>query len=218
MMYYDILRQRILLVVKTALQFYGLDKYEESDKDAYRTLIINDVPLSLGGIGDMKIRIVKNKKSDIELFLEGIKETATNGKKTEVVEVPVEFLQGGLECVITDIKLEPENQSDLDKQSYMTNIVQPMLSAYVPAGLADPAKVMMRHMEKFGEAISDFATENVLEAMAGNKQMQLPPNMTGGGPTGQANASPFQGNMAQSVTGTRFGAQQAGPLPFTSGR
>ena len=208
-MYYDILRQRVLLVVKTALQFYGLEKYAESDESAYRTITVANVPLSLGGIGDMQINITDKKRTDIELFLEGIRQTAKNGKKTEVVDVPLEFLQN-VECEVTDIALEPENQSELDKQNYVANVITPMTQIYIPAGLADAGKVMMRHLEKMGESISDFATEDVMQNMAGNKPTQMAPQ--GGGPTGQVNTSQAQGNAIQSGVGMKFGMNQSGPL------
>lgn len=210
MMYYDILRQRVLLVIKTALQFYGIDKYENADKKAFRTLLVNDVPLTLGGIGDMKIRIVKEKKPDIELFLEGIKESALNGKKVEIVEVPVEFLTN-VECNVTDIKLEPESQSDIEKQSF-NEFIQKVLNVYVPAGVASLEKTFLRDLEKNGESAADFASDDVMSNMAGNKVAKNPTPPMGGGPTGQSNTSPFAGNMAQSKTGMRFGANQAGPL------
>lgn len=207
-MYYDILRQRVLLVVKTALQFYGIDKYQDSDKSAFRTLLVNDVPLTMGGIGDMKIRIVKEKKSDIELFLEGIKTSALNGKKTEIVEVPLSFLQN-IECEVSDIKLEPENQNELEKQAYVEQVIAPMFNAYIPAGVASIEKTFLRHMEKMGESAVDFASEQVLQNMAGNKQNPNPQM-----PQGQQGASSFGGNAAQSITGTQFGMQQSGPLPM----
>lgn len=211
MMYYDILRQRVLLVIKTALQFYALDKYEESDRSAFRTLMLNDVPLSLGGIGNMQIRIVKNKQSDIELFLEGIRETAKNGKKTEIVEVPIEFLQN-IECTITDIKLEPENQNEIEMQAWDA-FMDKILNVYVPQGVASLEKAFLRDLEKHQESISDFAADSVIQNMNGNRVGPNPPPL-GTGPTGQTNVSPFAGNMRQSTTGTRFGANQAGPLPF----
>jgi len=216
-MYYDILRQRVLLVLKTALQFYSLDKYSESDEGAFRTLLVSDVPLTLGGIGDMKIRIVDKKKTDVELFLEGIKESAINGKKVEIVEVPIEFLQN-IECEVTDIILEPENQTEIEKQSYIANVIQPMLNAYVPAGVASLEKTMMRHMEKMGESITDFASDQVIQNMSLNKSSgQIPQNRQ---PVtqGQQGASQIQGNLLQSITGTQFGMNQSGPLPFTQGR
>ena len=211
MMYYDILRQRVLLVIKTALQFYGLEKYSQSDEGAYRTITVANVPLSLGGIGDMQINIVKEKRSDIELFLEGIRQTAKNGKKVEVVDVPLEFLQN-VECEVTDITLEPENQSELDKQSYVANVIVPMQNMYIPMKLADPGKVMMRHLEKMGESISDFATEDVMQAIAGDKPVQAAMPQTGTGPTGQGNVPTPLGSAIQSGVGTKYGLNQSGPL------
>ena len=216
MMYYDILRQRVLLVVKTALQFYGLEKYSQSDEAAYRTITVANVPLSLGGIGDMQINITDKKRTDIELFLAGIRETAKNGKKVEVVDVPLEFLQN-VECEVTDITLEPENQSELDKQSYVANVIVPMQNLYIPMKLADPGKVMMRHLEKMGESISDFATEDVMQAIAGDKPVQAQMPQTGTGPTGQGNVPSPLGNAIQSGVGQKYGMNQSGPLQ-TAGR
>jgi hypothetical protein len=206
-MYYDILRQRVLLVVKTALQFYALEKYEESDEGAFRTLLINDVPLTLGGIGDMKIRIVKDKKSDMELFLEGVRESALNGKKVEVVEVPIEFLQN-IECEVNEITLEPENQNEIEKQAYVEQVIGPMANLYIPAGVASIEKTFLRHLEKMGESPADFASDQVLQNLAGNKTT---PNPTQIGQR-QAGQGPAGGNMMQSITGTRFGMNQSGPL------
>jgi hypothetical protein len=210
-MYYDILRQRVLLVIKTALQFYGLEKYSQSDEGAYRTITVANVPLSLGGIGDMQINITDKKRTDIELFLEGIRQSAKNGKKVEVVDVPLEFLQN-VECEVTDIVLEPENQSELDKQSYVANVIVPMQNMYIPMKLADPGKVMMRHLEKMGESISDFATEDVMQAIASDKPVQMQQPQQGGGPTGQGNTSMPQGSAIQSGVGMKFGMNQSGSM------
>ena len=208
-MYYDILRQRILLVLKTALQFYSVSDYEKGDKAALRTLMVQDTPLSLGGIGDMEIRIVKDKKPDIDLFLEGIKKSAERGKKVEVVEVPTEWLQN-VEVDVTDITLEPEKNTDLEKQAYVANVIQPTLSFFVPAGLADPSKTMMRFYEKMGESISDFATDSVLQNMAASMSTPFQANQM----NPQKNATAFQGNAAQSIIGTKYGTQQAGPMTY----
>ncbi len=208
-MYYDILRQQVLLVLKTALQFYSVDKYQSADESAYRTLMISDVPLSLGGIGDMKIRIVKNKKTDMELFLEGIKESAMNGKKTEIVEVPLEFLQK-LEMEIDSIELEPDNQSEMEAQSFVENVINPMLNIYVPQGVASLEKTFMRHMEKLNESVSDFASEQVMNNMAGGQtsvQPQAPQQ------PGAQEGGAFRGNMAQVLQGTKFGMQSNKGLP-----
>jgi hypothetical protein len=61
-----------------------------------------------------------------------------------------------------------------------------------------------------GESISDFATEDVMQNMAGNKPTKMAPQ--GGGPTGQANVSQTQGNAIQSGVGMKFGMNQSGPL------
>lgn len=52
-----------------------------------------------------------------------------------------------------------------------------MLNAYVPAGVASLEKTMMRHMEKMGESITDFASDQVIQNMSLNKSSgQIPQN------------------------------------------
>ena len=215
-MYYDILRQQVMLVLKTALQFYPLDKYESSDGTAIRTLMAHEMPLSTGGVGSMKIRIVKEKKPDMELFLESIKDSILNGKTTEIVEVPEEFLKN-LDFLITDIELDPSSANALEKADFVDNIINPMLKAYVPMGLADGAKVMQRHLEKYGESISDYAPEQVLQDLAGKgtAKSNMPPQP---GQPAQSNPGQQSGNMGQSTTGMQFGMNnvngKSAPLPL----
>ena len=197
-MYYDIMRQQVILVLKTALQFYPLDKYENSDKGAIRTLMVHDMPMSLGGIGDMEIRIVKEKQSDMNLFLEGIKKSITNGKNTEIVEVPVDWLQD-LEFQILKIELDTEENTDLENSSFVDNVITPMITTYVPAGVADINKVMQRHLERLGESVSDYAKEQTQNA-PGAEQAQ--PTVT---PGETANPGQTSGNLKQAIVGQRFG-------------
>lgn len=214
-MYYNMLRQQVMLVLKTALQFYSAEKYSGSDKTAIRTILATDVPLSLGGVGHMKIRIVNKKKPDMELFLESIKTSIMNGQKTEIVEVPVSFLEN-LEFEINKIELDQDGANELQIQSFVDTIITPMLNTYVPMGLADGAKVMMRHLEKAGESISDYAPEAVLQQLAGKGTAKTnAPQQPGQGQPGQGQITPgaTAGNLRQSVTGTNFGGQQNGGLP-----
>ena len=203
-LYYDLIRQQVLLVLKTALQFYTTDKYANSDKNTIRTLMVSDMPLSQGGIGNVKIDIVKEKKSnEIELFLQGIKESIINGKQTEIIHVPVDFLQN-LEFYIEKIDLEPDTSSELELANWVENVLTPMINVYAPAGLADMSKVMMRHMEKMGESPSDFmADKNATQAIAGQPP-QATPGMGAQGETA--------GNMSQVLEGIKSGLNQSGPL------
>ena len=220
-MYYDILRQQVLLVLKTALQFYSLDKYENADQDTIRTLMVSDVPLSLGGIGNMKIKLVRTgkKSTDHALMIEGIKESIQNGKSTEVVEIPVEFIQD-LDFMISDIVLEPDNPTEIELANFVENVIAPMINTYIPMGLADPAKVMMRHVETMGETISDFASDKNATAMLNGKPIQPPappagaanPGAGGNGPTGQAGTGALQGALLQATNGVKNGPNQGGPL------
>jgi hypothetical protein len=215
-MYYDILRQRVLLVLKTALQFYTLDKYNSADERVFRKLVVENMPLSLGGQGDMEIRFVKEKVPDIELMIEAIKKSAQNGKQLEIVQVPVGFIEN-LEFDITEIELDQEKSSELELQSFIENVINPMINVYVPAGVADIDKVFLRHMEKMGEAPSDFATADVLAMLQNpDKPSRQMPGL-GSTPNNGADQNPagaFGGNMQQIMRGMQFGSQQNKGLPI----
>lgn len=201
-MYYDILRQRILLVIKTSLQFMSLAKYQDSDKRVYKDILVPDMPLTDGGTGNLRLRMVKTgeKKPDMALFLEAIRETAQNGKATEIVEVPIEFIEN-LEFLINRIDLEPEDSTDLEISNFVENVLKPMVETYIPAGVADIGKTFLRHMEKLGENPADFAKD----ASAAPAQ--------GGSPfPGQAEGQ-TQGNLQQVNRGIKFGANNSSPLP-----
>jgi hypothetical protein len=210
-LYYDMIRQQVLLVLKTALQFYTTEKYENSDKNAIRSILVSDMALTGGGIGNIKINIVKkHDKNPMEMFLEGIKQSIVNGKQTEVVNVPVEFLEN-LEFYIEKIELSPDNPTDIDLANFVENVIQPMIQTYVPAGLADLGKVMSRHVEKMGESMSDFVSDANLESIMSGKPIQPPaPAPTGQG--GQANTGGTTGNLLQATNGVANGPNQSGPL------
>lgn len=199
-MYYDMKRQEVLLVLKTMFQFYTVSPYSQSDKNVYRSLKIPEQALSLGGMGDMKIRIVDKKKPDMELFLEALKESSVNGKETEIVEVPRVFLQG-LEFIVTHIDLEADDSDDIQMANWVTNVLQPMLNVYVPAGVASMEKTFKRHLEKMGEAVADFSADQKPAPQMGG---------AGGLPNGQQGVSSQQGNNQQSITGMQFGGQRKG--------
>lgn len=209
-MYYDILRQRIMLVLKTSLQFMALAKYSKTDKRVYKDILVPDMPLTDGGTGNLRIRMVKSgtKTPDMSLFLEAIRESAHNGKNTEILEVPIEFIEN-LEFTINRIDLEPEDSSDLEIASFVENVLQPMQTLYIPAGVADIGKTFLRHMEKLGENPADYAKD---------PSAQQPPQGNPGVPTpaGQQN-----GALNQSTTGTtnglnniKFGSPKSKSLPI----
>ena len=210
-MYYNILRQRILLVLKTALQFYPLEKYE-ADKRIFKSITVPDMALSQGGIGNMEIRFVKEKQSDYDMMIEAIKKSAENGKPTEIVEVPIESIKN-LEFMINEVELEPEISSDLELRNFVENVITPMIQIYTPMGLADPAKVMLRHLEKMKESPSDFLKDQSQVAQQAAPSQAQPTGMESM-MGGQAGNSAFAGNMKQMTTGIKFGANQSGPLPI----
>lgn len=231
-MYYDLIRQEVLLVLKTMFQFYGTEKYKDADENTFRDILVPDMPLTEGGVGNLRLRIVKKKQSDMDIMLEAIRESALNGKKTEIVEIPVEWIQN-LEVQITKIELEPENSSEVELSNFMANVIEPMINIYAPAGLADMGKIYLRHLEKMGESPADFSSSQVASSLESGKPAQpaqgaqpIQPGQPQPGQPNQVPPSQFplnagaqngmgaqKGNMKQITTGTKFGARNNKGLP-----
>lgn len=207
-MYYDLIRQEVLLVLKTALQFYTLEKYDNADKRTFKNLLVNDMPLTMGGVGNLRIRMVDKTKSPLELFIEAIKESYNLGKTTEIIEIPIDMIQK-LEFYISSIELEPDNASEIEMANFVENVINPMINVYAPAGLASMSKIMLRHVEKLGENISDFAEDKVLNQISGNSSPSTNPQMPDMADRGAQN-----GNLVQSMTGTKFGLNNNKGLPI----
>jgi len=212
-LYYDLIRQQVLLVLKTALQFYTADKYQMTDKNTIRTLMVSDMPLAKGGIGNVKIEIVKEKKmNEMEIFLAAIKESIVNGKQTEIIQVPVSFLQD-LEFYIEKIELEPDKSTELELATFVENVINPMLTTYVPAGQADISKVMLRHLEKMGESPSDFVADQNVANMITNQPADQSMGQTNGNLMNSMNGMTNGMNQNGSLT-PKFGSPEAKPLPI----
>lgn len=225
-LYYNILRQQMLLVLKTALQFYPVEKYAKENRAILRTINVPNMSLTSGGVGNMEIRVVKargkdfdHKQHNLELFFEALQKSMLNGKMTEIIEAPEDVIQN-LEFEITDIDMEPEQTDEMRKQTFVEQVLTPMFNVYIPAGLADPAKVMLRHLEKLGESPMDFVSEKVLAQVMSTwgdqNSFKMPPPTTGSAtnPAGpQAGNGQQTGNVAQINTGTKFGANNAQPIP-----
>ena len=228
LMYYNILRQQMLLVLKTALQFYPVEKYAKENRNILRTINVPNMALTTGGVGNMEIRITpargkdfNHRQHNLELFFEAIQKSMMNGRMTEIIEAPEDIIQN-LEFEITDIDMEPAQSDEMRKATFVEQVLNPMFSFYIPAGIADPAKVFLRHMEKLGEHPVDFASEKVLtQIMATWKndnefKMPPPPSKVTAPPGGggqQSNTGNQQGNMQQSTTGTKFGGQNSVAIP-----
>lgn len=217
LMYYNVLRQQMMLVIKTALQFYPVDKYKKQQRNILRTINVPNMSLSNGGVGTLHIRITKSKprkqkEKNLQLFFEAINMSMMNGRSTEIIEAPSEVIQN-LEFEITDIDMEPAQTDELRKQTYIDNIIKPMLETYVPAGVADMGKTFLRHMEKMGEHPMDFASEKAYSQIMAtwgeeNSFQQPKPQNTPPGTSG------VSGNLKQVATGTKFGSQNNPPLPI----
>lgn len=201
--YYDMIRQELFLVLKTALQFYSTGNYDE-DK-IYRTISVPNFPLTNGGVGDLEVRIVKDKKNALGLYFESVRRSAMSGKQTEIIEVPVEVLNN-LEFYISDIKLEPEKSNELERSLWNEQVLQPLMNYWIPMGLADPGKSYLRWLEANNEHPSDFSNDQILTQLGFSGKTFSPKQMPIGMQTG---------NMMQSITGTQYGSMSNGGLPAT---
>jgi len=218
-MYYDLVRQEMLLLLKTMMQFYSAGQFSSED-NLVRTFTVPNFALSQGGIGNLEVRFVKKPGDGLKLYFEAAERSVRDGRTTEIVEVPVEIIQN-LEFYINDIKLEPEKSTAMERAEWNEQVLQPLLNVFIPAGVADVGKTYLRWAEKHGEHPSSFTSEEAMPQimsswsnmysgagmadMPQNQQQQqqfgMPPQMGRGGAPAQ------QGNMNQSMTGTQFGGQ-----------
>lgn len=207
-MYYDLIRQEILLALKTMLQFYPVDKYSKEER-IIRNIVVPDQALTSGGTGNLEIRIVKDKQDPIKLFYEAIERSIANGKMTEIIEAPIEVVQN-LEFQINGIDLEPETTSEMKKAVYTSQVLLPLIQNWGQTGLIDPAKTLLRFLEKSNEAPQDYVTDQALPQMMSLWQgqgMTFPPQTPG------LNRATAAGAMAQSPFGQAFGGMSQGPVP-----
>ncbi len=223
LMYYDMVRQEVLLCLKTMLQFYTAQKFQKDGDRIVKSLMVPNMPLSLGGTGDMEIRFVNKTKDPMELYLESVKKAVLNGKMTEILEAPIDLIQN-LEFEITDIELEPENTSEMKKAMFVNSVIQPMIQTYIPMGLADPSKVMLRHLEALGEHPADYVSSKTLPQMMnswGNsypvpnlvpKEEATPQQQPEAPAEGSLLANMQQANTGQAVGGASNGGRGASPM------
>lgn len=204
-LYYDLLHQEIMLVLKTMMQFYQAGRF--GSENLMRTFTVPNFPLSQGGLGNMEIRFVKEPQDGLKLYFEAVDRSIENGKATEIIEVPIDVIQN-LEFFINDIKLEPEKSDDMERAAFNEQVLNPLLNTFVPAGVADISKTYLRWLEKMGEHPSSFTSEqNMPQMMASWGGTAMPPMM---GMQGRQNSPAQQGNLNQSITGQRFGGQSNG--------
>jgi hypothetical protein len=213
LMYYNMLRQEMLLVIKTALQFYPTNKFADVNNRVVRSIKLPNTSLTGGGMGNLVVRFVKDKQDDLISYFESIEESIKNGKQTEIIEAPIDIIKD-LEFMISDIKITPAQTSEMEKQTYIENVITPMLKVYVPAGLADISKVYLRHLEKMGEHPADFTSEKVMPQIMSQwgheMDFDMPePNGKDSIGTGKRNELTGQGNQSgnklQSTTGIKYG-------------
>lgn len=206
-MYYDMLRQELLLVLKTVLQFYPAGKYSKEGK-VIRNLTVPDQSLAGGGVGNLEIRIVKEKSDPIDLFYESIRKAIDNGKMTEIIEATPELIQG-LEFEILNIELEPEQTSEMKKAVYTSQFLIPMIQNWGQSGLIDPSKTLLRFMEKSGEAPQDYVSDQVLPSMV-SMWHGMSPTFPNPDQINNLDRSSAAGALAQSPVGQAMGGMSNG--------
>lgn len=205
LMYYNMLRQEMLLVVKTALQFYPTNKFADQNERVIRAIKIPNTPLTNGGIGTLQIRLVKNKQADIISFFESIEESIKNGKMTEIIEAPIDIVKD-LEFMITDIKISPEQSSELERATWVEQVFTPLLANFVQPGLVDPAKLYLRLLEKMGEHPADYSSDKILPQIMSVWGNQLTWNM----PDPNAKKGSETGAQTSNILQTNTGVQNGG--------
>lgn len=223
--YYDLIHQETMLLIKTMLQFYPAGKYSSKD-NLLRAFTATNMPLSRGSVGNIEVRFVKEPHKALDLYFEAAKKSIEAGRPTEIIEMPVDVIDN-LEFYIDDIKLEPENDDEMQKALFNEQVLPQLLNVFIPMGLADPAKTYIRWLEKNGEHPSSFTSEQnmpqIMSAWGGKpmqmQQQQMQQPMAGAsmqdimqGRMG-ANQGATQGNLNQSRRGAMFGGQSNGGLP-----
>lgn len=211
LMYYNMVRQECLLMLKTALQFYTTDKYSKEGANITKALMVPNMPLTEGGVGDIEIRFVKKITDPMTLKFEAIRKAAQSGKMTEIIEAPIELITN-LEFEIIDIELEPDQTSEMKKAQFVQSVIAPMLQTYVPMGLADPAKVMLRHLEALDEHPADYASNQALPQIYSAWGTQYPvQKMIPQAQQQQPSGNPQPGGMAgPQASGMLNGGQSRG--------
>lgn len=219
LMYYNLIHQEVMLLLKTMLQFYPAGKYAAKN-NVLRAFTAPNMPLSRGNLGNLEVRFVKEPQKGLDLYFEAVKKSIDNGRPTEIIEVPVDIIEN-LEFYIDDIKLQPEQDDEMERAMFNEQILPQLLNVFVPAGIADIGKTYVRWLEKNGEHPSSFTSEQsmpqVMSAWGGTpmQQMAQPQQQQMMNPQMRQGAPAQQGNLNQSRTGTQFGAQSNGGLPTT---
>lgn len=216
-MYFDMVKQELELMLPTALQFYESGKYANEGENIVRSIMLPDFPLTRGGVGRLEARIVKQPQDALALYFEGVQRSISNGKTTEIIEFPAESLNKLVEFSVNDIRLEPEKATELERAAWNDQVLQPLLNFWIPMGLADPAKAFLRWAEKNNEHIANFASDKVLPQLMATwgEDFKLPQaylDMISGKKPADGAA---QGNLMQSTTGTQFGSQSNGGINNT---
>lgn len=221
LLFYDLVHQETMLLLKTMLQFYPAGRYAAKN-NLLRAFVAPNMPLSRGNMGNLEVRFVKDPTKALDLYFEAVKKSIDNGRPTEIIEMPVDIIDN-LEFYIDDIKLEPEQDDEMQRALFNEQVLPQLLNVFIPAGVADMNKTYVRWLEKNGEHPTSFTAEQnmpqIMSAWGGTPMNQSPTQMAG--PDMQqlmqgqmrSNTGATSGNINQSRTGAQFGSQSNGGLP-----
>lgn len=224
-LFYDLIHQETMLLLKTMLQFYPAGRYETGD-NLLRVFTATNMPLTRGNVGNIEVRFVKYPHKALDLYFEAARKSIEAGKPTEIIEMPVDIIDN-LEFYIDDIKLEPQDDDEMKKAMFNEQILPQLLNVFIPAGVADINKTYIRWLEKNGEHPSSFTAEQnmpqIMSAWGGKPMQQQAQQPMGGASLNDilqgrmgANQGAQTGNLNQSRRGTMFGSRSNGGFPADS--
>jgi hypothetical protein len=207
LMYYDMLRQEMLLVLKTALQFYPTNKMADSNDRIVRAIKIPNTSLMGGGMGALQVRLVKSKQQDLITFFEAIEESIKNGRMTEIIEAPIDVIRE-LEFMIHEIKIAPAQTSEMERATWMEQVFMPAIQNFVQAGIVDPSKLYLRWLEKMGEHPADLTSDKIMPQLMAQwgQEMNFPmPDPNGKNKQTGGEVGAQTSNVLQQNTGVQNG-------------
>lgn len=204
LMYYNMLRQEMLLVIKTALQFYPTNKYVGEEQRIVRAIKIPNTSLIGGGVGTLQVRLVKSKQDDLITFFEAIEQSIKNGKMTEIIEAPLDIVKD-LEFMINEIKISPAQTSELERATWVEQVFTPLLNNFIQPGLVDPAKLYLRLLEKMGEHPADFSSDKIMPNLMSLWGEEFQFKMPDSNDKSNVETGPQTSNITQTNTGVQNG-------------
>jgi len=207
LMIWNLFYQEVILVIKTALQFYPVKKIKKTlptgiEKDIYRLIQIENATLPQGGIGNLEVRIVEEPSYWQELSLEVLTRSKISRKALDIIEITPEELQD-LDFVITNIQMETENPPVLEQALFKEKVA---FITQLFGGMLSPEKAALRTFEVLRESPADWLRDDVLTRLYGIIGEEAAP-LTAPLGTPDMMALPQTQNLLQTLRGMQFGAE-----------